>query len=117
MLAIDPDTGIPGTLQDPDRAMVVITEFFHSDAFRIPGHTPGFNGEALHPMAGQQVRVSLAFKSFDPTGVNQGHEFTHLWCKEADLGVAETPSGFIVYQASTFPEEWPKLGLEVRRGV
>ena len=106
MRAVDPDTGIPGTLTDPDRALVVIGEFFASDAMRIPENTPAFDGDGLHPYAGQRVRVTFAFRSLDPAGVHPGEHYAHLWNHESGVGVCETPGGFIVYEAATLPSSF-----------
>lgn len=112
MVVDDPDLDVGldmSNVVDGRPAAVVFGDFYGADAIGIPAETPSFNGAGLHPLAGRRVRVRLAFRSVDPTGRCPGHQFTHLWSAEGDIGVAETPAGFVVYQASTFPSDWPKL--------
>lgn len=94
---------------------VVFPRFIDSDAMEINPETPAFDGNGLHPMAGRKVRVTMSFRSIDPTGRCEGDQWAHLWCEHdgVDFGVAETPLGFVGYQASTFPDRYPKS--EVRR--
>lgn len=112
MRSVDPDSGFPGALAEGDRATVILSDFSAVDWLTLPDETPAFDGRGLHPLAGQRLRVVRWFRGHHPA-TGEGLVW-HAVTREGDVAVAETVDGFIVYQASTYPEDWPRRSERVR---
>lgn len=92
---------------EEEEGLLVLGDFYSSDAFRVPEDTP-------HALAGTRVRVSRRFRSIDPSGTYEGEGFAHVWCA-GGLGVAELPGRFVVYETASWNDDLPRHDDEVVR--
>lgn len=69
------------------------------DWFVVPDGLPG---------AGQRVRVSETFWSFDPKDPASGRLVPHAVSEDAGIGVAQSGPEFAIYKLP-LPRSWPKM--------